>query len=165
MVKDGEKFLGTEQNPEDSSKIVFSEDVLRLGRGDSVFLRVDHTDDGTGKIILSGEKGGYLPRRRISFFLECTLKNCPPQFAQMCSLYLGFGSRLHGTHIHPVLFLLLLDKKERAYYYLLTLMKNLCCFWSPKNINDFEAAVISAINQVFPDPVITRYDFNFSQCL
>ena len=31
------KSLGTEQNPEDSSKIVFSEDVLRL--------RIDHTDD------------------------------------------------------------------------------------------------------------------------
>jgi hypothetical protein len=45
-------------------------------------------------------------------------------------------------------------------------MKNLCCFWSPKNINgDFEAAVVSAINKVFPDSVITGYDFNFSQWL
>jgi hypothetical protein len=31
------KSLGTEQNPEDSSKIVFSEEVLRL--------RIYHTDD------------------------------------------------------------------------------------------------------------------------
>ena len=44
-------------------------------------------------------------------------------------------------------------------------MKNMCCFWSPKNINDFEAAVVSAINQVFPGSVITGYDFNFSQRL
>jgi hypothetical protein len=37
------KRLGTEQNPEDSSKIVLSEEVL--------LLRIDHTDD-SGKIIL-----------------------------------------------------------------------------------------------------------------
>ena len=28
-----------------------------------------------------------------------------------------------------------------------------------------EAAVVSAINTVFPDSVITGYNFNFSQCL
>jgi hypothetical protein len=30
---------------------------------------------------------------------------------------------------------------------------------------DFEAAVVSAINLVFPESVITGYDFNFKQCL
>jgi len=42
-VKNGEKIPSTEQNPEYSSKIVFSEEVLRL--------RIDHTED-SGKIIL-----------------------------------------------------------------------------------------------------------------
>ena len=42
MRQERRKSLGTEQNPEDSSKILFSE-VLRL--------RIDHTDD-SGKIIL-----------------------------------------------------------------------------------------------------------------
>jgi len=70
-----------------------------------------------------------------AFFLDCTFQNCTPQFAQLCSTHLGFGSWLHGTYICPVLFVLLPDKKETAYCYLLTLPKNLCCFWSPKNIN------------------------------
>jgi hypothetical protein len=30
---------------------------------------------------------------------------------------------------------------------------------------DFEAAVLSAINKVFPDSVITGRDFYFNQCL
>jgi hypothetical protein len=39
-------------------------------------------------------------------------------------------------------------------------------FWSPKIIKlDFEAAVISAINKVFPDSVITGCNFHFDQCL
>jgi hypothetical protein len=39
-------------------------------------------------------------------------------------------------------------------------------FWSPKIIKvDFEAAVISAINKVFPDSVITGCNFHFNQCL
>ena len=44
------KSLGTEQNPEDSSKIVFSEEILRLANQAS-FLPTDHTRD-SGKIIL-----------------------------------------------------------------------------------------------------------------
>jgi hypothetical protein len=43
--------VGTERNPEDSSKIVFSEDVLLLSNNAS-FLLIDHTDD-LEKIILS----------------------------------------------------------------------------------------------------------------
>jgi hypothetical protein len=73
---------------------------------------------------------------------------------------------MHGTYIYPVLFVLLPDIKERAYYYLLTLLKNVLFLVTKKYItSDFEAAVVSAINQAFPDSVITGYDFNFSQCL
>jgi hypothetical protein len=45
------KSLGTEQNPEDSSKIVFSEEFLRLENNSSV-LRTDRTDGDPGEIIL-----------------------------------------------------------------------------------------------------------------
>jgi hypothetical protein len=39
-------------------------------------------------------------------------------------------------------------------------------FWSPKIIKvDFEEAVISAINKVFPGSVITGCNFHFNQCL
>ena len=39
-AKNGEKVLGTEKNPEGSSKIVSSEEVLRLANNSS-FLRID----------------------------------------------------------------------------------------------------------------------------
>jgi hypothetical protein len=63
-------------------------------------------------------------------------------------------------------FALLPDKKETTYHDLLTLLKNWCVFWSPKNLKvDFEAAVIGAINTAFPDSVITGCNFHFNQCL
>ena len=49
-VKNGEQNLGTQQNPEDSSKILFSEEVLRMAN-DSSFLPADHNED-SGNIIL-----------------------------------------------------------------------------------------------------------------
>jgi hypothetical protein len=50
-VKNGEQKLGTQQNPENSSKILFSEEVLRLANNSS-FLPADHTDD-SGNVILA----------------------------------------------------------------------------------------------------------------
>ena len=68
QCKEWRKVLGTEQNPEDSLKSVFSEEVLRLGN-DSSFLWIDHTDD-SGKIILvfAGEDSEFLLTSRSSFF-------------------------------------------------------------------------------------------------
>ena len=62
------KGLGIEENPEHSSKIVFSEEVLRLANNFR-FLRIDHTDD-VGKIILdfAGEDSEYLLRIELLFF-------------------------------------------------------------------------------------------------
>jgi hypothetical protein len=44
LREERQKSLGTEQNPEDSSKTVFSEEVLHLAN-DASFLRIDHTSD------------------------------------------------------------------------------------------------------------------------
>jgi hypothetical protein len=45
-------------------------------------------------------------------------------------------------------------------------MNSWCSFWSPNTIKvDFEAAVISTINKVLPDFVITGCNFHFSQRL
>jgi hypothetical protein len=49
-VKNSES-LRTEQNPEDISKIVFSEEVLRPANT-TIFLRTDRTDGDTGEVIL-----------------------------------------------------------------------------------------------------------------
>jgi hypothetical protein len=126
------KLLGTEQNPEDSSKIVFSEEVLRRANNSS-FLRIDHTDDSGKRILLfAGGDSEYLLRSRTSFFVDGTFKSCPRQFAQLYSLHVDLGCTSQDNYIHPVLFALLPDKKETTYHCLLTLLKNWCVFWSPK---------------------------------
>jgi hypothetical protein len=75
------------------------------------------------------------------------------------------GSTAHENYIYPVLFALLLDKKETTYHCLLTHLKSWYVLWSPKIIKvDSEAAAISAINKVFPDSVVTGCNFHFNQC-
>lgn len=68
------KILGAEENPEDSSKIIFSEDVLRL-ENNSIFLRIDHTDDsGIITFVFAGEENEYLLTSGSSFFLDRQFK-------------------------------------------------------------------------------------------
>jgi predicted Mrr-cat superfamily restriction endonuclease len=63
------KVRGTEQNPEESSKMIFSKEVLRLGNS-SIFLRIDHTLVAKEKEFLSsgGENSDYSIRNRSFFF-------------------------------------------------------------------------------------------------
>jgi len=83
--------MGTDQNPEDSSKIVFAEQLLRLANNSS-FLRIDQTEN-SGKLrnqekyFLSslGLDYEYLRVSGNLFLLGNTLKNCPRQFAQLHS--------------------------------------------------------------------------------
>jgi hypothetical protein len=130
-------------------------------------LRIDHTDDSGKRILVfAAEDSAYLIRNKTSFFLDGTFESCPRQFAQLHSLHVDLGSTAHESYIHPVLFALLPDKKETTYHCLLTLQKSWCVFWLPKIIKvDFEAAVISEINKVFLDPVITGCNFHFKLCL
>jgi hypothetical protein len=70
QCKERQRVLATEPNPEDSSKIIFSEEVLRLAN-DSSSLRIDHSAD-SGKIILvcAEEDCEYLLRGGYSFFYD-----------------------------------------------------------------------------------------------
>jgi hypothetical protein len=113
LCKERRKVLGTEENPEDISKIVFPEEVLRLANNSS-FLRIDHTD-GSGKRILvfAGEDCEYLLRTGTSFFLDGTIKNCPRQFAQLYSLHVHLGGTSHENYIYPILFALYRIKKKK----------------------------------------------------
>jgi len=92
--------LCTEQNPEDNSKIVFSEEVLLLENNLSL-LRIDHTDNSGKTILIIAEVKEYSLASRSSFFIDCTLKNCPSQFAQLYSFYVRVSivNTSHGKYI------------------------------------------------------------------
>jgi hypothetical protein len=69
LCKERRNVLGTEQNPEDISNIVFSEKVLHWANNSS-FLRTDHTDDSGERIfVFAGEDSENLLRSiTTSFF-------------------------------------------------------------------------------------------------
>ena len=71
-----------------------------------------------------------------------------------------------AAYKYPVLFALLPCKKGTEHHYLLTLLRNLSSFLSQNIMKDeYDAAVVSAVNKVFPNSVITGCNFNLSQCL
>ena len=79
LCKERRKVLRTEQLPEDSTNILFSEGVLRLGSKTNSFLRIHHTGDSGEKkeiLVFAGENGECLLRRRTYFLLDCTFENC-----------------------------------------------------------------------------------------
>jgi hypothetical protein len=102
LCKERRNVLGTEQNPECSSKIVFSEGVLRLASNCS-FLRIDRTDDsGKRVLVFAGEDCEYLLGKGTSFLPDGTFKSCPRQFAQLYCLRVDLGSTSHRNYVHPV---------------------------------------------------------------
>jgi hypothetical protein len=116
LCKERRKVLGTEQNPEDSSKIIFPEEVLRLANNSS-FLRIDHTDDsGKRFLVFAGEDCEYYLEPELLFYFRRHIKCCPRQFAQLYSLHVDLGSTSHENYIYPILFALLPDKKEKTYH-------------------------------------------------
>lgn len=99
QCKERRNVLGTEQNPEDNSKIVVSEEVLVL-ENNSRLLRIDHTDNSGKTFLIIAEVKEYLLTSRSSFFLiDCPFKNCPRQFAQLYSFYVGIANTSHGKYI------------------------------------------------------------------
>jgi hypothetical protein len=95
------KVLRTEQNPEDSLKTVFLEDVLPLANNSS-FLRIGHT-------VLPS----WLRWERLNFYiaaellpppplLDGTFKSCPRQFAQLCSSDADLVTTAHENCTYPV---------------------------------------------------------------
>jgi hypothetical protein len=78
---------------------LFSEEVLSLENNSSV-LRIDHTDDsGEKNVIIAGEDGEYLLKKRIPRFLHGTL-------------HVDLGCAFHENYIYPGMFTLLLDKMK-----------------------------------------------------
>ena len=129
--KERRKVQGTQQNPEENSKIVFSEEVVRLENNSSL-LRINHTDE-SGKIILviAGEVSEYSLTSRRPFFLDCTFKYCSRQFAQLYSLYVGIGNPSHGKYIsltecnsgtNQKLYVWEMSKRKCTYKYVLILI-------------------------------------------
>jgi hypothetical protein len=66
QCKERRNVLRTEENPEDNSKIVFSEEVLLLENNSSL-LRIDHTDNSGKTIFIIAEVKEYLLASKSSF--------------------------------------------------------------------------------------------------
>lgn len=123
------------------------------------FLRIDHTDDSAKRIIVfAGNTVNIYLESELIFFLDGVFNGCPKQFVQLYSSHVDLRNLSHVNYIHILLYL--------HFVWLLTLLKILSLFLSPKTINfDFEAEVFSVINRVFPLSLITGCTFHFNHCL
>lgn len=132
----------------------------------TVFFESISDDSGKIKLVCAGEDVNIYSETELLFFYDTQLKIVRGNFAQLYSLYVGLGSTLHGKYTHPVLFALLPDKQEKNILIFVYSAEDLVFFLAIGIMKvDFESAVVSAINAVFPDSVITGSNFHFIQCL
>jgi hypothetical protein len=103
-----QNFHGTEQNPENTLKIVFLEGVLRLANNWD-FLQIDHTDESS---LLEKALNIYL-EAELLFILDVVFKSCPIHFFQLYSSHVDRESTSHKNYIHSVVSALLVDKKKQ----------------------------------------------------
>lgn len=166
LCKDRRAALGTTQNPKDSSEIVFpaNNDLLLLNNQEN-FLRLDFYNDGKRILVFDGVGYQELLRNNI-FFLDGTFKSCPKQFSQLLSIHADCGSTEYENQVYSIFFCLLPGKKESTYRSLFSELKTLCPHWKPKLMKmDFEAAMLKASQEEFPDSKISGCTFHFTQSL
>lgn len=153
------------KDPDSSAEIELSESLITQNDGSSFLLFDFISEMGKRSLVFSGEIGTKALKSNDAFFLDGTFKRCPKQFEQVYTIYSDFGSRSEEfTNVYPVAYVFLEDKRKTSYVRLFNTFKD--WGWSPKTIKtDFEAAVIEAIAEVFPETEVTGYSYQFNQCL
>lgn len=155
---------GNAKEPEHRENIVFDNDTLTMIDGSSFLLANDGNEDRI--IVFCGSKGKESLKCFSHFFMDGTFKSTSKQFSQIYTIHADFGSSNDETNICPIVFALLPNKKKQTYTRLFRLLLQAVPEWRPENINvDFETAVISSLQEVFPTTKIHGCHFHMTKCL
>lgn len=155
---------GIQAEPNRRDEVELDPESLKMADGNNFLL----ADDCDGERILifasSTAKTGLKEHKNI--FMDGTFKSVSKQFAQLYTIHVDLGSTEEETNVTPVVFALLPDKRKSTYIRLFNAILRVIPEWAPETVNaDFEAAVIEAINTVFPAAEFHGCFFHFSQSL
>ena len=132
------------------------------------FLFINESTPSEGRILVfaSNKAREILANSKDTVFMDGTFKSCSKQFNQIYTIHIDIGSTPEETNKIPLLFALLSNKTKETYNILFSSVKNKLPNWKPSLVKlDFEQAVISALENNFPEAQISGCNFHFNQCL
>lgn len=98
------------------------------------------------------------------FFGDGTFKTCPRPFLQLYTLYANVGSSEEETKIMPVVYALLLNKKQSTYDLLFTLIKKISQAGIHRNSQSILMLILT-IEQIFPEASVKGYYYHFNRAI
>lgn len=100
------------------------------------------------------------------YLADGTFKCVVKPFRQLYVIYGDLGSTSEKIHVVPLIYILLMDKKESTYETAFALIKSQFPEWHPISFRtDYEKAAMNAIRNIFPDVICKGCYFHFSQAL
>ena len=106
-----------------------------------------------------------LTNKNIQQFFADTTYHCIPPTLKKFRLFVLSGFDIKEKKTHICLFALIPDEKTETYKKIFTILKNIYNF-SPKIITiDFSKSLTKSINEIYPECIIIKCFFHFSQAL
>ena len=105
--------------------------------------------------------------KNIKYYLgDGTFKCVIKPFKQLYVIYGDLGSTDEKINVIPLIYVLLMDKKESTYETMFSLIKSQIPDWEPTSFRtDYEKAAINGIRNVFPTIVSKGCYYHFSKAL
>lgn len=128
------------------------------------FILAEYEDNN--KILLFASKEARLLMTKCKkYFADGTFGCCQP-FDQLYVIYGDLGSDDESTNIIPLVYALLLNKKQLTYEILFHMVKSQIPEWEADQFTfDFEIAPRNAIKKIFPNIMVRGCYFHFYQSL
>ncbi|KAF9409274.1 hypothetical protein HW555_011309 [Spodoptera exigua] len=130
------------------------------------FLLFDYQENETRIIGFASQEGRQRMATIRDFYADGTFKCCIKPFYQLYVIYGDLSNDSENSYIIPLVYVLLMSKKEKTYTTMFRLIKAQIPNWNPKKILiDFEKAVMNSIQTVLPNTEIKGCYFHFCQAL
>ncbi|XP_022831335.1 uncharacterized protein LOC111359874 [Spodoptera litura] len=130
------------------------------------FLLFDYQENETRIIGFASQEGRQRMATIRDFYADGTFKCCIKPFYQLYVIHGDLSNDSENSYIIPLVYVLLMSKKEKTYTTMFRLIKAQIPNWNPKKIViDFEKAVMNSIQTVLPNTEIKGCYFHFCQAL
>lgn len=123
----------------------------------------DYIDDGERILIFCSPELWQQLCNVKEYFIDATFKSCPKPFTQLLSIHGDFGSTQETINVKPLVFALMLNKKQKTYEKIFHLIQSQIAQiteddnskWTMSMVHcDFELAIINVIAKFFPNAEI-----------
>lgn len=129
-------------------------------------LLADYTDQRNRIIVFGTHNAKHLLATVEHIFADGTFKICPKPFYQLYTIHGDLGSSEETSNVVPLVYALLLNKKQATYEILFQIIKSQVPDWNPKKFqSDYEAAAMNAMQKIMPNCKIVGCYFHFKSAL